>query len=99
MEWILLEEKVLQERSGNEGLRIQHPQSDCREKNMPYRDKEGRCHYHLDGYFVNASGHEHAYEFNGYWYHGCPHCFSRDREALHVQGKNIQQTIKKHDQL
>ena len=42
MEWILLEEKVLRERSGNEGLRIQHAQNDCREKNIPYRDKEGR---------------------------------------------------------
>ena len=42
MEWILLEEKVLQERTGNEGLRIQHAQSDCGEKNIPYRDKEGR---------------------------------------------------------
>ena len=36
-----------------EGLRIQHAQSDCGEKNVPHRDKEGRrCHYHLDGYFV-----------------------------------------------
>ena len=35
MEWILLKEKVLQERNGNEGLRIQHAQSDCREKNVP----------------------------------------------------------------
>ena len=42
MEWILLEEKVLQERSENEGLRIQHAQSDCNEKNIPYRDKEGK---------------------------------------------------------
>ena len=85
-------------------MRIQHAQIDYREKNVPYRDKEGRqCHYHLDAYFVNASGHEPAYEFNGCWYHGFPHCFSRDREALQVQGKNIHQhyreTIKKHDQL
>ena len=97
MEWVLLEEKVLRERSGNEGLRIQHAQSDCREKNVPYRDKEGRqCHYHLDGYFVDASGHEHAYEFNGCWYHGCPHCFSKDREAVHVQAKYIQQHYRDH---
>ena len=104
MEWILLEEKLLEERNRNEGLRILHTQSDYREKKVPYRDKKGRSqHYHLDGYFVDAYSSEHAYEFNGCWYHGCPCCFSRDREALHVQGKNIQQcyieTIKKHQQL
>ena len=42
MERILLEAKVLRERTGNEGLTIQHAQSDCREKNVPYRDKEGK---------------------------------------------------------
>ena len=48
MEWILLQEK-----SRNEGLRIQHAQSDYGEKKVPYRDKKGRHHhYHLDGYFV-----------------------------------------------
>ena len=51
----------------------------------------------------HASGCEHTYEFNGCWYHGCPRCFSSVREALHIQGKNIQhryrETIKKHDQL
>ena len=104
MEWILLQEKLLQEKSGNEGLRIQHAQSDYWEKKVSYRDKKGRHHhYHLDGYFVDAWGHEHAYELNGCWYHGCPHCFSRDREALYIQGKNIQQhyieTIKKLQQL
>ena len=100
MEWILLEEKKLQEKSGNKGLRIQHAQSDNGEKKVPYRDKKNRQHhYHLDGYFVDQCGREHAYESNGCWYHGCPCCFSRNREALHVQGKSIQQcyikTIKK----
>ena len=48
MEWILLQEK-----SGNEGLRIQHTQSDYGEKKVPYKDKKGRHHhYHLDGYFL-----------------------------------------------
>ena len=104
MKWILLQEKLLQEKSRNEGLRIQHAQSDYGEKKVPYRDKKGRCHhYHLDHYFVDACGGDHAYECKGCWYHGCPHCFSRDKEAVHVQGKNIQQhyieTIKKHQQL
>ena len=52
---------------------------------------------------MDQCGREHAYKFNGCWYHGCPHCFSRNREALHVQGKSIQQhyieTIKKQEQL
>ena len=96
--------KLLQEKSRNEGLRIQHAQSDYREKKVLYRDKKGRHHHHyLDGYFVYAFGCKHAYEFNGCCYHGCPCCFSRDRKALHIQGKNIQQhyieTIKKHQQL
>ena len=104
MEWILLQEKLLQEKSRNEGLRTQHAQSDYGEKKVQYRDKKGRHHHYcLDGYFCDASGHEHTYEFNGCWYHDCPHCFSRDREALRIQGKNIQQhyieTIKKHQQL
>ena len=55
MEWILLQKKLLQEKSRNEWLRIQHTQSDHGEKKVPYRDKKGRHHhYHLDGYFVNA---------------------------------------------
>ena len=104
MEWILLEEKKLQEKSGNKGLRIQHVQSDNGEKKVPYRDKKSRRHhYHLDGYFVDQCGHDHDYEFYGCWYHSCPCCFSRNREALHVQGKSIQQryieTIKKQEQL
>ena len=104
MERILLEEKLLQEKSGNEGLRIQYAQSDYGVKKVLYRDKKGRCHhYHLNGSFVDACGCKHAYGSNGCWYHGCPHCFSRDREALHIQRKNIQQhyieTIKKHQQL
>ena len=46
MEWILLEEKLLQEKSRNEGWRIQHAQSDYGEKKVPYRDKQkGRCHH------------------------------------------------------
>ena len=44
MEWILLEEKKLQEKSGNKGLRIQHTQSDNGEKKVPYRDKKSRQH-------------------------------------------------------
>ena len=71
MEWILLQEKLLQEKSRNEGLRIQHAQSDYREKIPSYGDKKGRHHHYcLDGYFVDARGHEHAYEFNGCWCHG-----------------------------
>ena len=42
MEWVLLEEKKLQEKSGNKGLRIQHAQSDNGEKKVPYRDKNSR---------------------------------------------------------
>ena len=42
MEWILLEEKKMQERNGNKGLRIQHTQSDNGEKKVPYRDKKNR---------------------------------------------------------
>ena len=104
MEWILLEEKNLQEKSGNKGLRIQHVQSDNGENKVLYRDKKNRqYHYHLDGYFVDQCSREHAYEFNGCWYHGCSCCFSRNRKALHVQGKSIQQhyieTIKKQEQL
>ena len=42
MKWILLEENILREKSGNEGLRIQHAQSANGEKKVPYRDKKGR---------------------------------------------------------
>ena len=42
MGWILLEEKNLQEKSGNKGLRIQHAQSDNGEKKVPYGDKKSR---------------------------------------------------------
>ena len=36
------EEKKLQEKNGNKGLRIQHAQSDNGEKKVPYRDKKNK---------------------------------------------------------
>ena len=94
MEWILLEETCR-----NEGLRIQHAQSANGEKKVPYRDKKGRQHhYHLDGYFVDTCGCEHAFEFNGCWYHRCPHCFSRDREALPCSRKKYSAALHRNHQ-
>ena len=99
-----MERILLQEKSRNEGLRIQHAQSDYRQKKVLYRDKKGRCHhYHLDGYFVNACSHEHAYEFNGCWYHICLIVSPGIGKHSMFKEKNIQQhyieTIKKHQQL
>ena len=38
-------------------------------------------------------------EFNGCWYHGCPRCYSSNRESLQVMEKTMQQqyveTLKK----
>ena len=46
-------------------------------------------HYKLDGYYVDEHGREHALEFNGCWYHGCPRCFPRDWDTLMIQGKSL----------
>ena len=40
---------------------------------------------------MDAEGNQHAMEFNGCWYHGCPRCYPNDRESLQVMGKTLQQ--------
>ena len=40
---------------------------------------------------MHAKGDQHAMEFNGCWYHGCPRCYPNDTESLQVMGKTMQQ--------
>ena len=57
---------------------------------MKYYDHFNRKrHYRLDGYYVDEYRRDHALEFNGCWYHGCPRCFPRDRDTLMIQGKSL----------
>ena len=90
MQWILSEESKMQRVDKN--FKIRHAKSFLGEKCVTYRDEFGRLqHYKLDGYFVYAEGNQHAMEFNGCWYHGCPQCYPNDRESLQVMGKTLQQ--------
>ena len=90
MQWILSEESKMQRVDKN--FKIRHAKSFLGEKHVTYRDEFGRLrHYKLDGYFVDAEGNQHAMEFNGCWYHGCPRCYPSDRESLQVMGKTLQQ--------
>ena len=90
MQWILSEESKLQ--GVDKNIKIRHAKSFLGEKCVTYRDEFGRLqHYKLDGYFVDAEGNQHAMEFNGCWYHGCPQCYPSDRESLQVMGKTLQQ--------
>ena len=98
MQWILNEESKMQRIDKN--FKIRHAKSFQGEKHVTYRDEFGRLrHYKLDGYFIDAKGNQHAMEFNGCWYHGCPRCYSSNRESLQVMGKTMQQryveTLKK----
>ena len=90
MQWILSGESKMQQVDKN--FKIRHTKSFLGEKCVTYRDVFGRLqHYKLDGYFVDAEGNQHAMEFNGCWYHGCPRCYPNDRESLQVMGKTLQQ--------
>ena len=90
MQWILSEESKMQRVDKN--FKIRHAKSFLGEKRVMYRDEFGRLrHYKLDGYFVDAEENQHAMEFNGCWYHGCPRCYPHDRESLQVMEKTLQQ--------
>ena len=90
MQWILNEERKMQKFDTN--FKIRYAKSFLSEKHVKYRDEFGRLrHYKLHGYFVDAKGNQHAMEFNGCWYPGCPRCYPNDRESLQVMGKMLQQ--------
>ena len=40
---------------------------------------------------MDAKGNQHAMEFNGCWYHGCPQCYPNNRESFQIMGKTMQQ--------
>ena len=73
-------------------VKIQHAETLEGERRIQYMDSQGRKrHYMLDGYYVDEEGREHALEFNGCWYHGCPQCFPNDRDNVCIQGKSLSQ--------
>ena len=91
MEWIAYIEQQYKNIQG-EIIQIRTARHSSGEKCVPYMLSSGKIiHYKLDGYFVDRHGVEHALEFNGCWYHGCPSCFPRDRQSLRVAGKNLDQ--------
>ena len=73
-----------------EEFRIQHALSPDGEKVIVHTLKGSRqLKYKLDGYFRDGEGVEHALEFYGCWFHGCPSCYPRDRDTLVSQNKSM----------
>ena len=76
-------------RSYPETIHIQTALSDEGEKKVSYVEGPRRRHYLLDGYFRDSDGIEHALEFNGCFFHGCPRCFPDKRDRITLRGKTL----------
>ncbi len=90
LQWIYWFEHQYRMRPGQADLSVRHARSPLGEAEVVYALKGTvRLKYRLDGYFQGPDGSEHAMEFNGCWYHGCPRCYPRDRAKLVIGDKNL----------
>lgn len=90
MEYIKWFEKCYRDDNALEQFSIRHAQSPGGEKEVIYGLKGAKLlKYRLDGYFKDSEGREHALEFYGCWFHGCPRCYPRDRCDLLIMNKSM----------
>ena len=90
MQWLKHMENEFQKQG--QSIHIQTAQYSSGEKIVPHRLPSGKLmKYKLDGYFRDSEGNEHALEFYGCWYHGCPACYPKDRDTIQVSGKSLEQ--------
>ena len=91
-EWLAVMEVQLRRKYGDEELQI-------RQARHPAGEKRVRCilpnyrsvTYKLDGEVQLEDGGRIALEFNGCHWHGCPKCYTNNREKTIVFGKSIAQ--------
>ena len=74
----------------NKAINIQHARSPKGEKIVTWIGKNKSTRYKLDGYF-EYNNVRYACEYNGCNWHGCPNCYSRDREITMKGGKTLGQ--------
>ena len=77
------------QKSYPEQITIQSAETEQGEKKVFYLYKGQHHLFRLDGYFKDSMGQEHALEFNGCYYHGCPSCFPNDRLTTMLGNKSL----------
>ncbi len=96
MQWLHIYERRHQ-------IKVQSASSIEGEKRVYYYSQHRRLHFSLDGYYVDDGGVQHALEFNGCYFHGCPECYPRDRNVTRVGNKTLsrrfQDTLARQDKL
>ena len=91
MKWLRFMEKEYGKYYGHP-IEIQTAYHTMGEKCVPYVLPTGKVlYYKLDGYYLDTYGQNHAFEFHGCWYHGCPSCYPRDRDGIHILDKSLNQ--------
>ena len=88
LQWLALLEKKYNDLGYK--IKIQHARCPEGEKIVYYENNNRITEYKLDGYF-EMKGVKYACEFNGCNWHGCPRCFTRDRELTINNGKSLAQ--------
>jgi hypothetical protein len=98
LEWLHIFEDMYRSK-----IRIQTARSDNGEYRVSYMRGNTQRMYALDGFFVDQDGSQHALEFNGCYYHGCPRCFPCARDSTIVFNKSLtrryQETMMKEETL
>ena len=83
-------EKCYRKQNNLFDFNIQHAKSPGGEKVVVHGlNGSKQIKYKLDGYFKDSKGLEHAVEFYGCWFHGCPECYPRDRDKLVIMNKTM----------
>ena len=90
--WLAYMERSLRRENGGEPVEMRqarHPKGEKRVR-CPISDSKAVT-YKLDGEVTLKCGKKIALEFNGCHWHGCPRCYTSNRERTIVFGKSIDQ--------
>ena len=84
IQWLHIFEKE------NPGVSVQSALSPEGEKRVYYCPTlNQKQHYRLDGFYIDHLHRPHALEFNGCYFHGCPHCYPNLRDRTMVGNKTL----------
>ena len=87
LQWLSLVQKVWHDSGKN--IHIQHARNQG-EKTIICQGKARQIKYKVDGYF-EYDGERYVCEYNGCNFHGCIHCYPRDRETTMNDYKSMAQ--------
>ena len=90
IQWIEYFQHSWNEENPSEQIEILHARNGGERMVLCNTDK-GVTRYHLDGFFERRNGEKHALEFYECNWHGCPRCFSNNRDKQVVFNKTLNQ--------